>query len=502
MLSRRSAIDLRVFVGLFLITSLGERQLFTPPAAHAQGDSSKSTQIPASQPPAPAAKGTPAARKLFRQQCGKCHGADGTGSPARDTQPKIPNFTAASWQAQRSDAQLLASVLEGKGLEMPSFRGKIRKEQARGLVAYVRAFAPTTGKTGKKEQEGPAAASFEEGYRRLQEQQNELRRQFHELSKVSPGGTPAKASDSPQPKTTRPPAPVAAGTPAIPELFRQHCMKCHGSDGTGSAARSHMPKIPNFTDVSWQKEHQAAQLLTSVLDGKGSDMPPARQKVSEEQARELVAYVQAFAPAKERPQGSTQSGYSVRGPDREEGQVRGRSATPIISKAVLDSQREETIPADDAVANPAGGFFEKLIRWLGKFHPPAVHFPIALLTAATLAELLRMATGNPAFDFVSRYCVCLGFLTAVAAGALGWFRGGFHLTDASWVLMTHRWLGTFTVACTGLVLVLSEVSCRPDRRRTRMWFRATLLVVTGFVLVTGFFGGAVVFGLAHYTWPQ
>src|SRR5439155_19685227 len=110
------------------------------------------------------------------------------------------------------------------------------------------------------------------------------------------------------------------------------------------------------------------------------------------------------------------------------------------------------------------------------------HFPIALLTAAAVAELLRMATSNPAFDAISRYCVWFGTLTAVVAGVLGWFLGGFRLTDASWVLMTHRWLGTSTVASAGLVLVLSEVSRRPDRRRTRLWFRVTLLVAAVLVL--------------------
>jgi hypothetical protein len=35
-----------------------------------------------------------------------------------------------------------------------------------------------------------------------------------------------------------------------------------------------------------------------------------------------------------------------------------------------------------------------------------------------------------------------------------------------------------------------------------MCCRVTLLVVAGLVLVTGFFGGALVFGLEHYTWPQ
>jgi hypothetical protein len=88
------------------------------------------------------------------------------------------------------------------------------------------------------------------------------------------------------------------------------------------------------------------------------------------------------------------------------------------------------------------------------------------------------------------------------AGVLGWFCGDLRLTDASWVMMTHRWLGTSTVAFAGLVLVLGEVSRRPDRRRTRMVFRVTLFFVATLVLVTGFFGGAVVSGLDHYTWPQ
>jgi uncharacterized membrane protein len=113
-----------------------------------------------------------------------------------------------------------------------------------------------------------------------------------------------------------------------------------------------------------------------------------------------------------------------------------------------------------------------------------------------------MATGKPSFEAITRYCVWFGSLTALVAGILGWFAGGFHLTDTSRILMTHRWLGTSTVASAGLVLLLSEVSRRPERRRTRLCFQVTLLVVAVLVSVTGFFGGAVVFGLNHYAWPR
>src|SRR5262249_26045223 len=74
----------------------------------------QSPQPEGSRPSAPTAAGSSAVRALFQQRCVKCHGADGTGKPARGRLPEIPNFTEASWQARRSDAQLLASILDGK----------------------------------------------------------------------------------------------------------------------------------------------------------------------------------------------------------------------------------------------------------------------------------------------------------------------------------------------------------------------------------------------------
>jgi hypothetical protein len=167
--------------------------------------------------------------------------------------------------------------------------------------------------------------------------------------------------------------------------------------------------------------------MASILDGKGSEMPPVRGKISEEQARGMVAYIRSLAP---------RLGKSGQG------------------------EQEGPALAEPEEANPPTSFYEKLIRWLGKFHPPLVHFPIALLTAAAVAELLRLATGNPAFDAISRFCIWFGTLTAVVAGILGWFLVGFRFTDASWVMMMDRWIGTFTVAFAVLVLVLSERSTR------------------------------------------
>jgi mono/diheme cytochrome c family protein/uncharacterized membrane protein len=389
---------------------------------------------------------------------------------------------------------LVASILEGKGEDMPSWRGKISDEQARSLVGHVRAFAPTKGKSGQEGKAGRGGKDesvppdFDQSYQRLEKKSLELEKQYHKLanspSDKSSKSSPSKAKSSPG-EANGSPAGTAAGTPAVRALFEKHCAKCHGEDGTGSEERDSLPKIPDFTDASWQEKIKDAQLVASILDGKGTKgekMPPWRGKIGEEQARGLVGYVRAFAPAKGTSKGGPQTDHS------------GSYREP-------EEEQEEPAPAEAAEAQPPRGFFQKLILWLGKFHPATVHFPIALLAAAAVAQLVRVVGGKP-FDVVVRYCLWFGFLTAVPACVLGWCTGGFHLTDTSWIKMTHRWLGTSAVACAGLVLILSEMSQRPDRHRTRVWFRVMLVVAAVLVLATGFFGGAIDFGLDHYNWES
>jgi mono/diheme cytochrome c family protein/uncharacterized membrane protein len=467
MASRRSAFDPVVLAGIVVLSSLGGRQLGAPPRAYAQADSSRSSQRSTAAP-----AGTPAARELFQQHCAKCHGADGTGSAARSVYAEIPDFTAPSWAGQVRDSRLQASVLDGKGEGMPPFRGKLTADQARELVAQIRTFAPAKGKSGPDtRRESTSPSGFDEEFRRLEEEMERLRKQFHEASKGASSRERPEPAESPtRTEPPKPAAPVVTATPAASELFQHHCASCHGSDGSGSQVRRRKPEIPDFTDSSWQAKRSEDQLLASILDGKGKGMPPERGKISEEQARGLVAYVRTFAASGEETGEDEHGGLA---------------------------------PGGNSEGEAPDGFFAKLIRCLGTSHPAAVHFPIALLTAAAVAECLRLATGRPAFDAAARYCVWFGALSAVPAGVLGWFVGGFHLTDPDWVLTTHRWLGTSTTVWAVLVLVLSEAGRRrrSSNQATR-WGRAVLLAAAILVLATGFFGGALVFGIDHYAWPK
>jgi uncharacterized membrane protein len=139
----------------------------------------------------------------------------------------------------------------------------------------------------------------------------------------------------------------------------------------------------------------------------------------------------------------------------------------------------------------------KFIGWLGKFHPAVVHFPIALLIAAAVAEVLFAGTARPLFDNARLYCLWFGILGALGAGTLGWFFAGFELVDENWLLTTHRWLGTATVVCS---LVLGWLALTQAGRTPRLLFRLVLLFAVILVSATGFFGGAMIYGLNQYAW--
>jgi mono/diheme cytochrome c family protein len=117
-----------------------------------------------------------AASALFRRHCVSCHGQDGRGSELRATFPSIPDFSARQWQVGRDNAQLTLGILEGKGASMPAWSGRISAEEARDLVAYVRAFGPPGLFAGMASE-----SEFASKFRRLQERWEELDRQVKAL---------------------------------------------------------------------------------------------------------------------------------------------------------------------------------------------------------------------------------------------------------------------------------------------------------------------------------
>lgn len=143
----------------------------------------------------------------------------------------------------------------------------------------------------------------------------------------------------------------------------------------------------------------------------------------------------------------------------------------------------------------------KVRRWVARFHPSIVHFPIALLLAAALAELLVLL-GARGLQPAVRFCVLLGTLGALTAASVGWLAGEFALQTKEPHLTWHRWLGVTTAVLALVLLLASEARVRqagpsPWTARTR-WL---LLLTAVAVSVTGHLGGILTHGVDALSLP-
>ena len=80
---------------------------------------------------------------LFRNNCARCHGADGGGDTLLGHTYNAPDFTDPDWWRKHSDItstrSLVSIVSHGKG-GMPAFSKKLTRGEIRHLVDYVRRF--------------------------------------------------------------------------------------------------------------------------------------------------------------------------------------------------------------------------------------------------------------------------------------------------------------------------------------------------------------------------
>jgi quinol-cytochrome oxidoreductase complex cytochrome b subunit/cytochrome c len=217
-------------------------------------------QVTAGMPPA----------QLYGDYCAACHDTDGRGGKLRPAMPDMPDFASAKWQRSRKDAELEHSILGGKGKFMVPMKDKgLGPADAEKLVAIVRDFGrPDAGKEKSLEKEG-------------KEKEKALKKERKEKEK-------ALKKERKEKETER------LGVATV--LYRQNCLVCHGADGRGLDMRAGMTTLPDFTSAMWQKGGNNPGLTASILDGKGTLMPPFRDRVTEDQARDLVAYVRAFGP--------------------------------------------------------------------------------------------------------------------------------------------------------------------------------------------------------------
>ncbi len=163
----------------------------------------------------------------------------------------------------------------------------------------------------------------------------------------------------------------------------------------------------------------------------------------------------------------------------------GAPADPIRSAAAN--------PPDTNPPSSPPSLRTSMLRGAGPFHLLLLHFPIALLIAAAVAEFRGTVLGSRIPTPAVRFCVLLGAASAVITALLGWiYAANGHGAAAPQLLGLHRWIGTAAATWAVGTVLVSEWD---ERRGVRsLGFRVWLFVGAFLVAVEGHIGGMLVHG--------
>ena len=263
----------------------------------------------------------------------------------------------------------------------------------------------------------------------------------------------------------------------VRSIFVAKCSECHGRGLSRPKAALYLHELGALAaNPEWVVPHEPEKsyLWTLIRD---DDMPAKGAKAGPLNAQEketIRAWIAAGAPV---PPSSTSPPNSQ------------SSASPPLGST--DTFTPTPSPSPPSLTT-------RVFAWIGRFHVLVIHFPIALLVAAALAEAIAAWRGSRMPSPKVRYCVLLGAVSAVAAVTLGWLHadlGGFGAASRS-TLAVHRWLGTIAGLGAAAIAVLSEIDNRRGWRSAS--FRIALWTGAIVVAATAHFGGLMVHGNSFF----
>ncbi len=253
-------------------------------------------------------------------------------------------------------------------------------------------------------------------------------------------------------------------------IFATKCAGCHGPDLAKPKGRFgyvlDLRRVAENPEMVIPLQPTESELWVLVQRG---EMPPSDSPhgaLTPEQKEVIRAWIAAGAP----------------------------DASPVALESSSSVRSEPPIPTLMEMA-PA----ERIVRWLGKLHLLLLHFPIALVLAAGLAELLSVWQRNPTPSESVRFCISLGALAAIPTAAFGWLHAeAGNGTGSPQLLIAHRWLGT----AAAVWLVFTAVCVELDTRRGVRSRRVRFLLMCG-VLITALvahLGGQLANGEDFFTY--
>jgi uncharacterized membrane protein len=131
--------------------------------------------------------------------------------------------------------------------------------------------------------------------------------------------------------------------------------------------------------------------------------------------------------------------------------------------------------------------------YFGRVHPLLVHFPIALIWIAALAEIRRAWRDSPFLRKSVVWLMGIGAVSAWVTAGSGWLLANhLHIrADERTTLEWHRWLGLGTGLLAGLGWYAAMVWADSSKR----WLRHCAVWGTaGLVTATAHLGALIVWG--------
>ncbi len=150
---------------------------------------------------------------------------------------------------------------------------------------------------------------------------------------------------------------------------------------------------------------------------------------------------------------------------------------------------------------PAGSSESKLVRFIGKFHPVMVHFPIALVFAALFFAIFSRVTQNIFYDQISVPLSYLAALAAIITVFLG-LAAGFNAhypAELTKYFDWHRIFGISSEVMTIITAVLAQYYRHRQWSKGRSWYHLALVLTAVIIGITGHLGATLVYGPDHFS---
>jgi uncharacterized membrane protein/mono/diheme cytochrome c family protein len=263
--------------------------------------------------------------------------------------------------------------------------------------------------------------------------------------------------------------------PAVRSIFQRSCAECHDHEqgrpkgGFGFIMDLEQLRGDPYFLVPGEPSRSYVFEVMVETDPDFRMPPPEREDLalSEAEIRLVQHWILAGAPA---------SGTDA-------------AATGHEVKALEAASETDSASAATAAKPPA------LAVLTGKMHPLLVHFPIALLLVAGLAEAGRRLRGEHLRPVVT-WCLLLGTVGAAIAAVSGWIHAPLAGYAESKVFL-HRWTGVGVTVTAALLLAVHWLDGRGRAGRARYVFWVGLALLAVGIVVSGHSGGELVYGKGY-----